>query len=288
VFQDRSLGLPPLTTTLARRMMERTKIHKALAGVRGRKAVDLAALEMLLVRFSQLVAEQPWIREIDINPLLASPEKLLALDARVVLHDPATPAGDLPKLAIRPYPAQYVSAWRLKNGTPMTIRPIRPEDEPLIVRFHETLSDRTVYFRYLYMMKLNQRVAHERLVRICFIDYDREMALVAERPNPESGEPEIIAVTRLHKVPAAAAAEVALVVSDGFHGQGVGQELLRRLLEVARREGVRKVTAEIHIENSVMQHVCEKLGFALTRNFEDASVSAVLELSAPPPEPAPA
>ena len=116
VFKDRALALPPLTTTLARRMMEQTKIYTALKGVRGRKPVDLAALEQLLVRFSQLVVEQRWIKEIDINPLLASPERLLALDARVVVHGAGSRREDkLPKLAIRPYPAQYVGAWTIQG-----------------------------------------------------------------------------------------------------------------------------------------------------------------------------
>ena len=109
VFKDRALALPPLNTTLARRMMEQTKIYKALKGVRGRKPVDIAALEMLLVRFSQLVVEQRWIKEIDINPLLASPDGLIALDARVVVHGPEVTADQLPKTAIRPYPTRYVS-----------------------------------------------------------------------------------------------------------------------------------------------------------------------------------
>ena len=113
VFKDRALGLPPLTTTLARRMMESTKIYTALKGVRGRRGVDLDELEQLLVRFSQLVVEQRWISELDINPLLASPERLIALDARVVLHDPATDPKDLPRLAIRPYPRKYVSTLDL-------------------------------------------------------------------------------------------------------------------------------------------------------------------------------
>ena len=116
VFKDRALALPPLNTTLARRMMEQTKIYKALKGVRGRKSVDLAALEQLLVRFSQLVVEQPWIKEIDINPLLASPDRLIALDARVVVHDQSVKEEDLPKLPIRPYPTQYVSPWKMKDG----------------------------------------------------------------------------------------------------------------------------------------------------------------------------
>src|ERR671910_119462 len=148
VYRDRALALPPLTTTLARRMMERTRIFEALGGVRGRAPVDVGSLERLLVRTSQLVVEQPWIRELDINPLLASPERLIALDARIVLHDPDTKEEDLPRTAIRPYPKQYVSHEELRNGTPVTIRPIRPEDEPLMVRFHETLSEESVYMRY--------------------------------------------------------------------------------------------------------------------------------------------
>jgi acetyltransferase len=147
VYKDRALALPPLNTTLAQRMMEQTQIFRALKGVRGRKAVDLIALERLLVRFSQLVIEQPWISETDINPLLASPEKLIALDARIVLHDP-TKQNQLPKPAIRPYPTQYISNWTMKDGAAVTIRPILPEDEPLMAEFHRTLSDRTVYLRY--------------------------------------------------------------------------------------------------------------------------------------------
>ncbi len=170
-------------------MMEQTKIYTALKGVRGRTPVDLAALEQLLVRFSELVVEQRWIKEIDINPLLASPERLLALDARVVLHGREVAEDKLPRPAIRPYPAQYAGEWTMKDGTPVTIRPIRPEDEPLMVKFHETLSERSVYMRYFQPLKLSTRTAHERLTRICFIDYDREMALVAERRHPAGGEP---------------------------------------------------------------------------------------------------
>src|SRR5215211_5577219 len=187
VYRDRALALPPLTTTLARRTMEQTRIFEALKGVRGRPPVDVAALEKLFVRFSQLVVEQPWIGELDINPLLASPERLIALDARVVLHDPEV--EELPRPAIRPYPRQYVWTEEIRDGTPVFIRPIRPEDEPLMVEFHASLSPQSVYMRYFHMMGLDQRTAHERLTRICFIDYDREMALVAERT--EAGEPEI-------------------------------------------------------------------------------------------------
>jgi len=127
--------------------------YTALKGVRGRTAVDLAQLEALLVRFSLLVAQQRRIKEIEVNPLLVSPTKMLALDARIVLHDPSVPEKDLPLLAIRPYPEQYVSAWELRNGVRISIRPIRPEDEPLMIKFHGSLSEDSVYSRYFGFLK---------------------------------------------------------------------------------------------------------------------------------------
>jgi acetyltransferase len=274
VFKDRALGLPPLNSTLARRMMEQTKIYKALKGVRGRKPVDLAALEQLMVRFSALVAEQRWIKEIDINPLLASPDGLVALDARVVLHDPDMPESDIPKTAIRPYPTRYVSPWTLKDGTPVTIRPIRPEDEPAMVKFHETLSERSVYLRYFHLMNLSQRVAHERLTRICFIDYAREMALVAERRNPQSGESEILGVGRMTKVHGSDDAEVAVIVSDNWHGRGLGKELLSRLCKVAADERVARLVADVLPDNRDVMRICEKIGFSLKHSLEDEVVKA--------------
>ncbi len=278
VFRDRALALPPLNTTLTRRMMEQTRIYQALKGVRGQAPVDLPKLEALIVRFSQLVSEQRRVREIDINPLICAPGRILALDARVVLHPAEIPDADLPQPAIRPYPLQYVSWWTLRDGTPVTIRPIRPEDEPLLVRFHEQLSERTVYLRYFHMMDLSQRVSHERLTRICFIDYDREMALVAERQAPD-GATEIVAVGRLTKLHDSPDAEFAVVAADQFQGQGIGSELTRRLLDVAAREGVRKVVADILPENRGMQHVCKKLGFAVRHSPEDEVIKVEIAVS---------
>jgi len=277
VFQDRALALPPLTTTLARRMIERTHIYKALTGVRGRKPVDLAALEELLVRFSQLIAEQRRISEIDINPLLACTDQLVALDARVVLHGADVAESTLPRLAIRPYPTQYIAVWTLTDGTPIIIRPIRPDDEPLMVAFHQTLSEESVYLRYFYPLRLSQRVAHERLIRICFTDYDREIALVAEHRDAASDAHEIIAVGRLMKLHGTDAAEFALLVSDRFQRRGLGAELMRRLLEVGRAEKIRRVVAEILPENTGMLHICQRLGFQLKRSI-DEPVKAEIKL----------
>jgi len=279
VYRDRALALPPLTTTLARRVMERTRISEALEGVRGRAPVDREALEKLLVRFSQLVVEQPRIREMDINPLLASPERLLALDARVVLHDPEVEDEDLPRPAIRPYPTQYVYEEETKDGERVVVRPIRPEDEPLMVKFHGSLSEQSVYMRYFHMMGLDQRTAHDRLTRICFIDYDREMALVAERENPRTGEPEILGVSRLSRHGAAREeAEFSVLVSDAYQRRGVGTLLLEKLLDVGRSEGLRRITADILFDNRPMQRISRRLGFELRRDTADMVMKADLDL----------
>ena len=278
VFKDRALALPLLNTTLARRMMEQTKIYTALKGVRGRRPVDLAALEQLLVRFSHLVVEQKWVKEVDINPLLASPERLLALDARVIVHGPDFRVSDLPRLAIRPYPTQYITPWTAKDGTQMVLRPIRPEDEPLLVKFHGTLSDRSVSLRYFHAMKYTARVAHERLIRSCFIDYDREMALVADRKNPETGEHEILGGGRLIKIRGTEDAEFALVVSDRFQGLGLGTELVSRLLQVGRDENIDRIFGDILPENAEMQRICEKLGFKMTYNVNESLIRAETDL----------
>jgi acetyltransferase len=278
IFADRSLALPPLNTTLARRMMEQTKIYKALRGIRGRRPIDMAALEVLLVRFSVLAVEQRWINEIDINPLLASPDGLIALDARIMVQDSAVRDVDIPTPAIRPYPTRYVSEWTMKDGTRVTIRPIRPEDEPAMVHFHETLSDRSVYFRYFHMMNLEHRVQHERLLRICFIDYDREMAFVAERRNPETGALEILGVSRMTKVHWANEAEVAVVVSDAWQGRGLGKELMARLLLFGADEKVERLSADILPENRSVMRVCEKLGFLLRHSLDEDVVKAEFKL----------
>ncbi len=284
VFKDRALALPPLNSTLARRMVEQTHIFTALQGVRGREPVDLAALEQLVVRFSQLVVEQRWIKEIDINPLLVSPASagaegqaaLLALDARVVLHEPQVTEDALPQLAIRPYPAQYVIPWVMKDGTLVTIRPIRPEDELMMVKFHETLSEQSVYYRYFQNLQLSQRIAHERLTRMCFIDYDREIALVADRKSPETGAPEILGVGRLIKLPGTNQAEFAIIISDQWQHQGLGSQLLRLLMQIGRDEKISRLTASILPENYEMQRICKKLGFHLRHSAGE--VVAEIEL----------
>jgi acetyltransferase len=263
-MKDYSLGLPPLNATLACRLMEQTRIFTALKGGRGRDSVDLAQLESVLVQFSLLVAEQPWIKEIDINPFIVSATQMLALDARIVLHDQNVREENLPRLAIRPYPQQYSSKWQLRNGAPITIRPIRPEDEPTMVKFHGTLSEETVHFRYFGFSKLELRVAHERLTRICFNDYDREIALVAIRQAPETKEDEIIGVGRLIKLHGVNEAEFAIVISDRFQRQGLGTQLLQLLVDIGREEGAECIFGQILPENYGMQRISKKVGFTVS------------------------
>ena len=277
VFKDRALALPPLNTTLARRMMEQTRVFGALEVAAQASGLNLREIDDLLVRFSHLVTEQPWIKEIDINPLLASPEAMVALDARIVLHSLDVTDEQLPRPAIRPYPSQHVQTWTMKNGTEITIRPIRPEDELLMIEFHGRLSDRTVYLRYFQPLKLTQRIAHERLTRICFIDYDREMALVAEYEDPERGK-SIIGVGRLSKLHGREDAEVAVLVRDDFQGQGLGTELVRRLLAIAKEENLKHVHSTMLGINREMRVIFTKLGFEIDVDMEEDLISARVAL----------
>ncbi len=274
VFRDRALALPPLNTTLARHLIDETKISEALKGVRGRKPVDKEVLAALLVRFSELVAEQPRIAEIDINPLLASPERVIALDARVVLHPASLADAELPRLAIRPYPHEYERTATTDDGATITVRPIRPEDEPAMAMFHTRLSGRTVRARYGKDRPLSERTAHERLARICFVDYDRQFALVAEAPVL-GGATEIAGVVRLSRIHATDDRQLTMTVADAWQRQGIGAHLVRGAVRVAKGEGVAHVIAELAPDNAGMRELLADEGFA----FEDRGELLVATLA---------
>jgi acetyltransferase len=255
IYKDRELGLPPLNATLARRMMERTRIFQALKGVRGQPPVNLDGLANCLVRFSELVVDLPAIKEIDINPLLVSSEQIITLDARIVVYGLDVPRASLPRPAIRPYPMQYVFHHMLKEGPTVTIRPIRPEDEPLMVQFHRSLSEDAVRHRYLATLSVQHRIAHEQLRRICFNDFDQGIVLVAEF------EGKLIGVARLSKPRVENDAEFSIVICDAWQRKGLGTELLRRLVQVGRAEHVRRITGRMLADNHEMIAVSRKLGF---------------------------
>ena len=269
VFKDSALGLPPLNSTLARRMMERTRVYKALKGVRGRKPVDLTELEQILVRFSTLISEQIWIKELDINPLLASPDRILALDARIVVYDDKMREEKLPQLAIRPYPTQYVKQWTGRGGQEFIIRPIRAEDEPAMVGFHESLSDRSVYLRYMQPIRLSDRAKHDRLSRICHSDYNNEILLVVEDPHAGLNGLSIVAVARLTRLHGSNAAAFSLLTSDCCQNQGIGIELMNQLIDVAKQEKFDRLECLMTHDNQVMQHMVKKFGFTLSEAEND-------------------
>jgi acetyltransferase len=270
VFQDRALGLPPLNRTLARRLIERTRIYPALQGIRGQRPVPLAELEMLLVRFSYLLCDFLDLQEIDINPLLASPDGLLALDARIVLAPADLPR---PKLTIEPYPNQHTTTWKLSDGKEIVVRAIRPEDEPLIEAHHRTLSEQSIRMRFFSMVKTLSR---ESLIRLCHLDYAREMALVAEGVNDE-GKHEILGVSRYYMNPQTRVAEFAVIVNDACQGKGLGQYLMQRLIAVARERGVQQLIGAVLRDNTRMLALVKELGFRETKPIERDAVHVALD-----------
>jgi acetyltransferase len=276
VLRDNTHALPPLTTTLARRMMENTRILQALKGVRGKEGADLEKLEELLVRFSELVVENPRIADIEINPLLAGPDGIIALDARVILHPASVKDSDLPRPAIRPYPNQYVSSWTASDGQQFTLRPIRPDDETLMVDFHRQLSETSVYLRFFLPLRLDVRISHERLFTKCFIDYDREIGLVAE--YQEDGRRHIAGIARLIRKHADNTAEVAFLVADKFQNRGLGTHLLQQMIEIARKEGISGLEGATLSENYGMKDMFARAGFKFSPP-DDGVVTASLHLS---------
>jgi acetyltransferase len=270
VMKDRALALPPLNRTLARRLMERTRIHAALHGVRGQGPVNLAELEGLLVRFSQLLTDHLDIAEVDINPLLASPSRIVALDARIVLTEPGAP---LPRLAIHPYPNQYTAAFALKNGERVTVRALGPEDEPLIIAMHGRHSEHTIRMRFFSLVKVLSRDA---LIRLCHLDYDREMALIAV--GHRDGEPVCLGVSRYYLNPETGSAEFALVTDDSVHRQGLGRHLMERLIAIAKERGVRRLVGLILAENAPMRTLSASLGFAPEASADGNVVRVAMDL----------
>lgn len=261
VFKDRSLGLPPLNATLAKRLMSETKIYKALQGVRGRKTIDFAKLEQILISFSELVVSHPHITECDINPLLASSEQLIALDARIVLSP-----KPISQPVIRPYPSEYISTSRLKDGTEVILRPIRPEDEPLIMDFHHQLSKETVKARYFKEMTLEERTTHERMIRICHSDYDREIVLLAVMDS------QILGIIRLSKIPLTKTATIKLIIIDKMQRKGLGSKLLSTILKIAKKEGMKEIQVQISSDNEAMKKMLTREGFTLKASQKNPQI----------------
>ena len=248
VYHDRALSLPPLTSSLANRLIKETKIYKSLLGIRGKKAVDLKKLEEILVRFSYLITAFDEIKEFDINPLLASSEDIIALDSRVILY-----SKDEKKvtLAIRPYPSEYIETIRLKDNSSVIIHPISPEDETKLIDFYKDVSENTIRQRYLQTLHFDKLTAHERLSMLCFNDYDKEIALSCENKSSD-GSFEIIAVVRLSKT-FNNTASFAIIIKDSWHNKKLGTILITKMIKIAKKEHIKHLEAKMFKDNIAMQ-----------------------------------
>lgn len=274
VLQDRALGLPPLNENLARRLLESLRSYPLLTGFRGRPAVDMDRLVETLIRFSYLVADLPQVRELDVNPLLVTPRGVVALDARVLVdRGPAGAAGrPYAHLALRPYPEEYVRTASLRGGSEVLLRPIRPEDEPAWLELLGSCSRETVYARFRYLFHW---ASHQVATRFCFIDYDREIAIVAE--VGEGAERRLVGVGRLVAAPDLSSAEYAVLVTDAWQNRGLGQVLTDYCLEIARGWGIARVEAQTTADNVRVVAILTERGFIL-ENDEEGLVRATLTL----------
>jgi acetyltransferase len=274
LFSDKALGFPPLNERLARRMLESLKIWPLLRGYRGRPPADTDKLIETLIRLSYLAADYPEISELDINPLLVSPNGVVALDARIVMDHSliGKPLEPYSHLALRPYPEKYVKEVTLREGTRVTLRPIKPEDEPMWMNLLASCSKESIYLRFRYFF---QWASHEVAARYCYIDYDREIAIVAE--IEENGERKLIGVGRLIADLDHESVEYAVLIADAWQQKDLGKILTEYCLEIAGKWNLRMVTAVTTTNNSPMIAVFQKLGFEITYSSDSTvEVSKVI------------
>jgi acetyltransferase len=254
LFRDRSIGFPPLNQVLAHRIMERTNAYKLLKGFKGLPPANMKKVEETLVKFSQLIIDHPEIKEIDINPLIVSGEEITAVDARIIIdhqHDTT------PHIIITPYPSKYMKTIKLKDGTKVLLRPIKPEDEYLWLEMFKSFSQETVRYRFFRIIK---ETPHEMRTRYCNIDYNREIGIVAE--IKEEGKRKLIGVTRIIVHPGdSKKAEFALVVSDKWQRLGLGSEFVDYTIEIAKDKKLKKIDGIVLKDNIPMVTLCREKNF---------------------------
>jgi len=270
VYRDRAVALPPLNSYLVADMIRGTRVAKLLGAFRQFPPVDMAALEAVLLRVSELVCELPALEELDINPLIVDEAGAIAVDARAVLRQPGPQGQRYSHMAIHPYPAHLVTQWRPAQGPPVTLRPIRPEDAGIEQAFVQGLSPESRHSRFMNMLR---ELTPLMLARFTQIDYDREMAFVATLED-EGGEREI-GVARYITNPDAESCEFALVVADAWQRRGLGRRMMALLIEVARSRGLREMIGHVLAENRSMLALCEALGFASGESEEGPQVRRV-------------
>jgi acetyltransferase len=273
IFKDFSIGLPPLNQALARRLMEETEVYKMIQGYGLKPPADFRRLEQTIVSFSNLIVDFPEIAEMDINPLAISDGKAFVLSARIIIDkDCLEYTSPYPHLVITPYPTRYVVPWTLSDGTEVLLRPVKPEDEPLVKEMLTSLSEETLKERFFQQVK---SVTHEMLINLCNIDYDREIAIVAE--IRENSLRKIIGVTGLMVEPDLRSGEFGVIVHDHYQGKGIGIKLIDVLIGIAQEKGLKEFYGIVRSDNRKMLRVCEKLGFT-ARPFEDDLSKVTLTL----------
>lgn len=258
ILQDQAIALPPLNRLLARRLMESTRVYQLLKGYRNRPPANLERLEEILIGLSQLVTDFPEIAELDINPLILMENEPYAVDARVIIKPSDTPSPL--HLVISPYPNQYEITTTTKGGLKLFIRPIKPEDAPLLVDFFNTLSPEAIYYRFFSPLK---SLSHKMLVLFTQIDYDRDMALVAiDNTQPKE---KILGVARLMSKPGGVKPEFAVVVGDRWQGKEIGATLMEHLIAIAKERDIESLWGLVLAENTHMLALARKLGFSISR-----------------------
>jgi acetyltransferase len=271
VYADRAVGLPPLNSFLVQEMVRSTRASKLLGPFRGMPPADMKALENVLLRVSALVCELPWIRELDINPLLVDNTGAVAADARVVVAPAETGAQPYAHMAIHPYPVSLVSEWQTEQGATVVIRPIRPEDAEIEQAFVRSLSPEAKYLRFMSTLK---ELTPAMLARFTLVDYDREMALIAV--DTSRGREVQIGVARYVINPDWESCEFAIVVSQDWQGHGLGRHLMGRLIDIAKARGLKVMMGQILAANARMLAMARALGFVIDDSEEDPGVKHVL------------
>jgi acetyltransferase len=254
LFEDKAIGFPPLNQTLSQRMIEQTKAYKLIKGFRNLPSVNIKKVEETLINFSQMIIDHPELKEVDINPLIVSGDDLTAVDARIVID---TDQQNKPHLIITPYPSKYIKNVKLKDGSEITLRPIKSEDEYMWQEMFNSFSIETVRFRFF---KIIKDTPHEVRTRYCNIDYERELGIVAE--VTENKKRKLLGVVRLIRLPDKEdEAEFALVVGDKWHRLGLGSEFLDFMFEIGKDKELKKIFGVVLKDNMPMISICTEKGF---------------------------
>jgi len=274
LFKDFSIGLVPLNTTLVRRIIEETKVYQLLKGYRNVPPANLKLLEETMLLFSQMLIDFPQIKEIDINPLFINEKEAFAFDARILVDKERVFKKFEPHehLVISPYPKKYETLWRLRDGREVLLRPIKPEDEPLWLEMFQNFSEESIRYRFFQIIK---DTPHEVRVRYCNIDYDREIAIVAELT--EGGRRKILGVVRVSLEPDRKNGEIAFIIADPWQGLGLGTKMVDHAIEICKDMGIETIYAIMLPDNVRALNLVKKMGFTL-RYMEDDTTKGTLNL----------